>query len=594
MYLVMLLISGVISALPLIFSKLFFISWLSMIPLFWICYKEGPCFRYFLMFGAGYFGLSYHWFAAMYPLDFAGFSKVTGAFAVAVCWIGLALLQTLWISLSAPLMRLCTPLKNKCGRWIYPVYAAAVWTFIEWTMTKTWLGVPFSRLALTQSGCLPMIQSASVFGSLFISFLIVIVNALLAVGFTAVKTSEKAGDRRQKKSGVSKASVHAKRSKKLVPGEVPEPAKQRSTVKTMAFSKNLFVIAAAVIIITNYSFGIMRMAFYETGGDTVRVAVIQGNISSSEKWKNQTASDALEKYITMSETAAEDCDPDIIVWPETVINVDLTYYESYAARIEQLAVDTEAVIFVGAFDGETRYDEDENRIIDTYNAVYAFFPDGTAAAQPYYKRKLVPFGEYMPMKKVLSAILPILTDMNLTGSDLTPGTDSNIFETSAGRIGNLICFDSIYEQLARGSVRDGAQLLILSTNDSWYGDSSAIAQHHDHAVLRAVETGRYLVRAASTGISSVISPIGSAITTLGVNEEGYIYGDVEMKSDMTLFDVFGDVFVLICAVLIAIAAVMSAVPCIKELFKNLEEKLKNSKEKREKFCKNAESAPKSK
>lgn len=107
MYLVMLLISGVISALPLIFSKLFFISWLSMIPLFWICYKEGPRFRYFLMFGAGYFGLSYHWFAAMYPLDFAGFSKVTGAFAVAVCWIGLALLQTLWISLSAPLMRLC-------------------------------------------------------------------------------------------------------------------------------------------------------------------------------------------------------------------------------------------------------------------------------------------------------------------------------------------------------------------------------------------------------------------------------------------------------------------------------------------------------
>lgn len=92
-------------------------------------------------------------------------------------------------------------------------------------MTKTWLGVPFSRLALTQSGCLPMIQSASVFGSLFISFLIVIVNALLAVGFTAVKTSEKADDRRQKKSGVSKASVHAKRSKKLVPGEVPEPAK---------------------------------------------------------------------------------------------------------------------------------------------------------------------------------------------------------------------------------------------------------------------------------------------------------------------------------------------------------------------------------
>ena len=164
MYLVILLISGAATALPLIFNNLFFISWMSMIPLFWVCYRKGPRFRWFMMFGAGYFGLSYHWFTEMYPLDFAGFGKFTGAVAVAVCWIGLALLQTLWISLAAPLMRLCAPLKNKCGRWIYPFYAAAVWTFIEWTMTKTWLGVPFSRLALTQSGCLPMIQSASIFG----------------------------------------------------------------------------------------------------------------------------------------------------------------------------------------------------------------------------------------------------------------------------------------------------------------------------------------------------------------------------------------------------------------------------------------------
>ena len=581
MYLVILLISGAATALPLIFNNLFLISWMSMIPLFWVCYRKGPRFRWFMMFGAGYFGLSYHWFTEMYPLDFAGFGKFTGAVAVAVCWIGLALLQTLWISLAAPLMRLCAPLKNKCGRWIYPFYAAAVWTFIEWTMTKTWLGVPFSRLALTQSGCLPMIQSASIFGSLFISFLIVAVNAMLAVGFTAVKTEKKERGNKSPNNRVSNVPVHAKRAKKLVPGETAETSKSRSSVRTMTFSKNLFVVAAAVIIITNYSFGIMRMAFYETGDNTLRAAVIQGNISSSEKWESLTASDALEKYIALSETAAEDCEPDIIVWPETVINVDLTYYESYAVKIEQLAVETEAVILVGAFDTETSYDDEENRIVSTYNAVYAFFPDGTAASLPYYKRKLVPFGEYMPMKKVIGTILPILSDMNLTGNDLTPGTDSNVFETSAGKIGSLICFDSIYEQLARDSVLDGAQLLVLSTNDSWYGDSSAVTLHHSHAVLRATESGRYIVRAASTGISSVISPTGQKITSLGVNEEGYIYGDVEMKSDKTLFIVFGDVFVLFCAALIMTGAVMTAVPRVGKLRSNVGEKLKNAKVKRE-------------
>lgn len=173
---------------------------------------------------------------------------------------------------------------------------------------------------------------------------------MLAVGFTAVKTEKKERGNKSPNNRVSNVPVHAKRAKKLVPGETAETSKPRSSVRTMTFSKNLFVVAAAVIIITNYSFGIMRMAFYETDDNTLRAAVIQGNISSSEKWESLTASDALEKYIALSETAAEDCESDIIVWPETVINVDLTYYESYAVKIEQLAVETEAVILVGAFD----------------------------------------------------------------------------------------------------------------------------------------------------------------------------------------------------------------------------------------------------
>lgn len=118
------------------------------------------------------------------------------------------------------------------------------------------------------------------------------------------------------------------------------------------------------------------------------------------------------------------------------------------------------------------------------------------------------------------------------------------------------------------------------TNDSWYGDSSAVTLHHNHAVLRATESGRYIVRAASTGISSVISPTGQKITSLGVNEEGYIYGDVEMKSDKTLFIVFGDIFVLFCAALIMTGAVMTAVPRVGKLRSNVGEKLKNAKIKR--------------
>lgn len=131
--------------------------------------QKKPLYRYALFWGIGYYGISYHWFTELYPMDFAGFSKPGAIITIALCWIGLTLLQAAWIALLAPLIKFCSHLRERFGEWTAPVFAAAVFTALELCQTKTWLGVPFFRLALTQSGSLQTVQSASVFGSLFIS-----------------------------------------------------------------------------------------------------------------------------------------------------------------------------------------------------------------------------------------------------------------------------------------------------------------------------------------------------------------------------------------------------------------------------------------
>ena len=133
----------------------------------------------------------------------------------------------------------------------------------------------------------------------------------------------------------------------------------------------------------------------------------------------------------------------------------------------------------------------------------------------------------------------------MLSADLVAGEDSAVFETELGTFGGLICFDSIYETLALDSTRDGAELILLSTNDSWYKDSAAVYQHNGHAVLRAIENGRCVVRAANTGISSILSERGEVLGSLPPLTDGYVTGQVTLSSHTTLYTVTGNLIVLL-------------------------------------------------
>ena len=139
---------------------------------------------------------------------------------------------------------------------------------------------------------------------------------------------------------------------------------------------------------------------------------------------------------------------------------------------------------------------------------------------------------------------------------MSAGERTEIFDTELGKLGSLICFDSIYEQLTIDTVRDGAEILLVSSNDSWFRDSAAVYQHQVQSQLRAIESGRYVVRAANTGISSIIAPDGTVKQILDPLVDGYIVDEIVAVSEPTLYMKIGNLFVYLCILFTALVGVV--------------------------------------
>ena len=151
------------------------------------------------------------------------------------------------------------------------------------------------------------------------------------------------------------------------------------------------------------------------------------------------------------------------------------------------------------------------------------------------------------MRDVIMTLIPPLAELSALDDDMTPGTETSLFETEWGKLGGLICFDSIYEELTRASANDGANLMLLPSNDSWWFSTSVETyQNESQAMLRAIESGRYLVRAGNTGISSIITEHGDHLAWLAPETKGIAIAEVEMCTETTLYTRIGNLFVYLC------------------------------------------------
>ncbi|MBV8499538.1 MAG: apolipoprotein N-acyltransferase [Candidatus Eremiobacteraeota bacterium] len=239
---------------------------------------------------------------------------------------------------------------------------------------------------------------------------------------------------------------------------------------------------------------------------TVPVAAVQGNIAQSFKWSSLGL--AVRRYTAMTRVAAA-AHPRLIVWPETVITTDLEADPALLSRFQKLAGQTRATLVAGSLAAAGPA---------IYNALYVFAPGGQYSI--YHKRQLVPFAEWFPARAFLSW-LPYIANLN---GGLTPGRVDGVYPTTALRIAPLICWESAFADLAYAQVRGGAQLLVISTDDAWFGQTSGPYMHAQIAQLRAIESGAYVVRAAATGISGIIAPDGTWRARAGLARRTIVAG----------------------------------------------------------------------
>lgn len=296
----------------------------------------------------------------------------------------------------------------------------------------------------------------------------------------------------------------------------------------------IWTAVVIVLIASSLAYGFVRLQHRDE--EPFRTAIVQGNIGQDVKWDDAFKMMTVSRYYRLSFGLAQNSD--LIIWPETAIPFMIErdirayrYVKAVPAMLgSRLLFGTVGLGGEGKLLNSVHYVNGEGRTEAIYNKVH-----------------LVPFGEYTP----IVSCFPFLAKITAMGADFIPGQGHAPITTDAGRIGILICFEGIFPYITNQTVREGAQVLVNVTNDAWYNRTSAPFQHFAVYAFRAIETDRYVLRAANTGISAVIDPRGRIRGKTPIFTEEVLRGGYALKDTMTFYTRYGDYFIVLCLILLA-------------------------------------------
>jgi apolipoprotein N-acyltransferase len=395
---------------------------------------------------------------------------------------------------------------------------AGTWTLLEWARGHVLSGFPWGYLAYTLEPVPSLIQTAEIWGPCGLTFLIVLLNVLIWKFFKDLL------------SRGAKDSVFL----------------QGKRVRLAQLG--LFLVCLAGL----WFFGKLRMeeiAHNDNRLPELRVAAIQGAVPQDRKWDPAFQFATLNIYGKLSLKATEGLDnseadrdhgvkaPDcLVVWPETATPFYFQVPSSLGEQVRSTARDLDVALLFGS----PAYRVNSAGNVEYLNSVYLLDTDGATAGR-YDKRHLVPFGEYLPWGWVtawVSGLIPAV-------GQFSPGITSSPLSLQDLHVGVLICFESIFPALSRETVLEGANFLAVLTNDAWFGRTGAPYQHEIMAIFRAVETRRWVVRAANTGVSSLISPCGVRTAKTSLFEPCYIEGRIHLRKGHTFYVKYGEMWLLL-------------------------------------------------
>lgn len=289
-----------------------------------------------------------------------------------------------------------------------------------------------------------------------------------------------------------------------------------------------------VIFTSIFLWGQSRIESYTDKGESYRISILQGNIDQWLKIERNTENDmiVLDKYISLFEKAKKD-NPDLIVLPESALPF-FPFIDNYKKKYFFEEFEKIKIPFLSGFDNVIL-----NKSLDiekVYNSL--FLVDENGKYIDYYSKiKIVPFAEYSPIRfKLLEEIFEYMK-----GIDFSPGESQKVLTFQKGnkkpmKVASLICFESIFPIYVSSFINKGGNVIVNITNDGWFGKTSAPYQHFEMARIRAIENNVYLIRAANTGISAVINPVGKIKSKLNLNAEGVLTDHVYLTEGRSFFN----------------------------------------------------------
>jgi apolipoprotein N-acyltransferase len=264
-------------------------------------------------------------------------------------------------------------------------------------------------------------------------------------------------------------------------------------------------------------------------------AIIQGNIQQGLRWDRAFQQYNFDTYRNLTIKTGS-LNPELVIWPETALPFYLRHQPEYFWEMAALSRQIGSRILTGVPD--VRFTAENGELY--FNSAFFFTPHQGFSGS-YDKSHLVPFGERFPFKERI----PFLKNVDFGEGEWTPGTDTTVFDLGKGKLSCLICFESIFPEIARHQVQKGSRLLVNITNDGWFGRSGAARQHANMSVLRAVEQRRALARCANSGVSMFALPTGKVLSATELFVQDTIFAELPLLDIQTFYGRHGDVFLLV-------------------------------------------------
>lgn len=479
------------------------IGWLALVPLFLAIREARPRQAFLLTFlaAAVWYGGSLYWvYRAMNTYGHLP------AFTSTLVTILLVVIVAAFISFAPLIARwICA---NSRGEMI--VLLPAAWIALE--ICRNYVpfnGFPWSNIAMSQYRLLPIIQITDAVGIYGLMFLMVMVNQFIAELIAKLK------------------------------GETVTGLKLKGLI-------------TALLVISSLIYGFYRIKTVPSlsvGAPVLKVGMIQGNIEQSEKWNKALATRNLNIYRVMARKL-RDVPVDLILWPEAaypqVLSSSLTSINPKLLGMDEMEITNQPYTLIGAV-SETRDDNYQNSafLFDAHGR-----PEGV-----YHKAHLVPFGEYIPYKKVFFFAKKLTEPVG----NFLAGTSYEPLKFDEARMGVLICYEDIFPEISRRTTLEGSNFLANITNDAWYGVSSAPYQHLALSVFRAVENRRFLIRATNTGVTAVVDPLGRVVMQSNIFEPSVMVSSIALLDYLSPYTKLGDWLAIGCGAYIIIMLIAAII-----------------------------------